>query len=76
MEPMVTALQTHQLPAQVRDIVDVAAELGIGPELLEPYGEGVAKIRLQALGARPTARKARYVLVTAITPTSLARARQ
>jgi len=71
MEPMVTALQTHQLPAQVRDIVDVAAELGIGPELLEPYGEGVAKIRLQALGARPTARKARYVLVTAITPTSL-----
>jgi hypothetical protein len=37
MEPMVTALQTHQLPAQVRDIVDVAAELGIGPELLEPY---------------------------------------
>jgi len=72
MELMTTVIQTHRrLPSGVRAIGDVAAELGIGPDLLEPYGEGVAKIRLEALAARPTAQKARYVLVTAITPTSL-----
>ena len=72
MELMTTVIQTHRrLPSGVRAIGDVAAELGIGPDLLEPYGEGVAKIRLEALAARPTAQKARYVLVTAITPTPL-----
>ena len=39
------------LPAAARPIGDVAAQMGIGPELLEPYGQGVAKIRLEALDA-------------------------
>jgi formate--tetrahydrofolate ligase len=59
------------LPTGVRPITDVAAEVGIGSELLEPYGQGVAKIRLEALEALSTRRKARYVVVTAITPTPL-----
>jgi formate--tetrahydrofolate ligase len=45
--------------------------MGIGPEFLEPYGSHVAKINLdvtEALAGRP---KARYVVVTAITPTPL-----
>ena len=59
------------LPAAARPIDDVAAEMGIGPELLEPYGQGVAKIRLEALDALREGRSARYVVVSAITPTPL-----
>ncbi|MBB5155857.1 formate--tetrahydrofolate ligase [Saccharopolyspora phatthalungensis] len=50
---------------------DIAAQLGIGAHLLEPYGRSVAKISLDALeelSDRPTAR---YVVVSAITPTPL-----
>ncbi|GAA0521250.1 formate--tetrahydrofolate ligase [Saccharopolyspora subtropica] len=50
---------------------DVAAQLGIGAHLLEPHGRSVAKISLDAmeeLSNRPTAR---YVVVSAITPTPL-----
>ena len=37
-----------------RPIEEVAAALGIAPEHVVPYGEGKAKIRLQALeGDRP-----------------------
>jgi formate--tetrahydrofolate ligase len=59
------------LPAAARPIGDVAAQMGIGPELLEPYGQGVAKIRLEALDALREGRSARYVVVSAITPTPL-----
>ncbi|MGP8161233.1 MAG: formate--tetrahydrofolate ligase [Candidatus Dormibacteria bacterium] len=68
---MTTAIQTRRLPAEVRDISDVAAEVGLAPKLLEPYGQGVAKIRLEALDALARHRRARYVVVTAITPTPL-----
>ncbi|MFN2490051.1 MAG: formate--tetrahydrofolate ligase [Actinomycetota bacterium] len=57
--------------AALKPLDEVAAAMGIGPHLLEPYGEGVAKIKLAAideLGDRPTAR---YVVVSAITPTPL-----
>lgn len=55
----------------LRPIEDVAADMGIGPHLLEPYGTGVAKVDLAAideLGDRP---RAKYVVVSAITPTPL-----
>jgi len=45
--------------------------MGILPDLLEHYGANVAKVSLdavKALNGRPTAR---YVVVTAITPTPL-----
>ena len=68
---MTASTQSRALPAVARPIGDVAAEMGIGPELLEPYGQGVAKIRLGALDALPRDRRARYVVVSAITPTPL-----
>src|ERR1019366_1949494 len=68
---MKASTQERALPTAARPISDVAAEVGIGPELLEPYGQGVAKIRLEALDALPADRTARYVGVSAITPTPL-----
>jgi formate--tetrahydrofolate ligase len=68
---MKASTRSHALPATARPICDVAAEVGIGPELLEAYGQGVAKIRLEALDALPVDRSARYVVVSAITPTPL-----
>jgi formate--tetrahydrofolate ligase len=59
--------------ATLRPITDVAADLGIDESLLEPYGRGVAKIDLAALDT-PTggaASGAKYVVVTAVTPTPL-----
>ncbi len=49
----------------LRDIADVAAELGIAPQNLESYGRFKAKI-----GGDFSARKAKLVLVTAINPTA------
>ncbi|MBO0693306.1 MAG: formate--tetrahydrofolate ligase [Acidimicrobiaceae bacterium] len=57
--------------APLEPLKDVAAGMGIGEHLLEPYGDRLAKIRLEAreeLADRP---KARYVVVSAITPTPL-----
>jgi formate--tetrahydrofolate ligase len=57
--------------ASLRPIVEIAGQMGLAPELLEHYGAHVAKISLDAvseLADRPTAR---YVVVTAITPTPL-----
>ena len=68
---MKASTQERALPIAARPISDVAAEVGIGPELLEPYGQGVAKIRLEALDALPADRTARYVVVSAVTPTPL-----
>src|ERR1035441_4708337 len=68
---MKASTQERALPAAARPISDVAAEVGIGPELLEPYGQGVAKIRLEALGALPADQAGRYVVVSAIPPTPL-----
>src|ERR687895_206867 len=57
--------------AALKPLGDVAAAMGIGSHLLEPYGEHVAKIKLSAideLAGRPTAK---YVVVSAVTPTPL-----
>src|SRR2546427_12224556 len=50
---------------------EVAARMGIGPHLLEPYGNDVAKIKLEAIDELRGRPKAKYVVVTAITPTPL-----
>jgi len=57
--------------ATLRPISDVAADLGIEEEHLEHYGRGVAKIELEALDAPTQAKRAKYVVVTAVTPTPL-----
>jgi formate--tetrahydrofolate ligase len=57
--------------AMLKPLDDIAGEMGIGQHLLEPYGESVMKIKLAAIGELASAPAARYVVVTAITPTPL-----
>src|SRR5690348_5999640 len=57
--------------ARLLPMADVAAKMGIGSELLEPYGHDVAKIKLDAIEALKDRPKAKYVVVSAITPTPL-----
>lgn len=54
--------------SSLRPISEVALELGIDPDHLEPYGRDKAKIRLAALeqAGRP---QGKLILVSAITPT-------
>jgi formate--tetrahydrofolate ligase len=54
--------------AKLRSITDVAADLGLGPDELIPYGDSKAKVRLKNVDERP--RRARLVLVTAVNPTA------
>ena len=51
-----------------RPLEDVAGDLGLPLDTVEPWGPGVAKISLDAIG-RLGPPRARYVLVTATTPT-------
>jgi formate--tetrahydrofolate ligase len=53
---------------RLRPIAEVARELGISSEHLEPYGRDKAKVRLEALG-RVDRAPGKLVLVSAITPT-------
>ena len=59
--------------AKLKPLGDIAADAGIPPEMLEPYGTGAAKVSLDAVEAMASAGrpKARYVVVSAITPTPL-----
>jgi formate--tetrahydrofolate ligase len=57
--------------AELKPLYEIAAGIGIGEHLLEPYGEGVAKIKLEAIEELADRPKAKYVLVSAITPTPL-----
>jgi formate--tetrahydrofolate ligase len=57
--------------AQLKPIDDIASEIGLGPHLLELYGEQVAKIKLEAIEDLADAPNAKYVVVTAVTPTPL-----
>jgi methylenetetrahydrofolate dehydrogenase (NADP+)/methenyltetrahydrofolate cyclohydrolase/formyltetrahydrofolate synthetase len=58
--------------AKIVHIVEIASRYGLGESYLERYGEDKAKVRLEFLtdGHAP-ARRAKYVDVTAITPTPL-----
>lgn len=57
--------------AALKPLGDVAAAMGIGPHLLEPYGEDVAKIKLSAIQELADRPRAKYVVVSAVTPTPL-----
>jgi formate--tetrahydrofolate ligase len=57
--------------ARLKQLHEIAAGIGIGEHLLEPYGEGVAKIKLEAIEELADRPKAKYVLISAITPTPL-----
>ena len=57
--------------ARLLPMPDIAAQMGIGSHLLEPYGYDVAKIRLEAIDELSSQPKAKYVVVSAVTPTPL-----
>ncbi len=57
--------------ASLKPIPDIAEEMGIPPGMVELYGEYVAKIGLDAVEALADRPRARYVVVTAVTPTPL-----
>ncbi|MGI8868766.1 MAG: formate--tetrahydrofolate ligase, partial [Mycobacteriales bacterium] len=57
--------------AKLRPIGDIAREMGLSPDLTEQYGNDVLKISLDAIDALADRPRAKYVLVSAITPTPL-----
>ena len=57
--------------ASLKPLDEVAGSMGIESRFLEPYGEGVAKIKLDAIDQLADRPRAKYVVVTAITPTPL-----
>ncbi len=57
--------------ASLAPLNEVADAAGIPREYLEPYGSGAAKIKLEAIDAMADRPRAKYVVVSAITPTPL-----
>ncbi|KJK77053.1 C-1-tetrahydrofolate synthase [Metarhizium anisopliae BRIP 53293] len=66
--PSDIAISRDQKPKQ---ITRIAAEVGIAPHELEPYGAYKAKVDLDLLKRLDHRRNGRYVVVTGITPTPL-----
>ena len=65
---MPTALEIAR-QAKLKPITEIGAEIGLPPALLEQYGEHIAKIDLAAIPALADRPQAKYVVVTAVTPT-------
>ncbi len=65
---MPTALEIAR-QAKLKPITEIGAEIGLPPALLEQYGEHIAKIDLAAIPALDGRPRAKYVVVTAVTPT-------
>jgi len=57
--------------ADLKPLGDVAAAMGIGEHLLEQHGDHVAKIKLAAIDELADRPAAKYVVVSAVTPTPL-----
>src|SRR5207247_564586 len=57
--------------ARLLPMPELAGKMGIDPHLLEPYGHDVAKIKLDAIEELSGKPRAKYVVVSAITPTPL-----
>jgi formate--tetrahydrofolate ligase len=57
--------------AHLKPLGDIASGMGLREGALEFYGESVAKIKLNAIEQLADRPRARYVVVTAITPTPL-----
>ncbi|KAF4995013.1 hypothetical protein FGRMN_5401 [Fusarium graminum] len=66
--PSDIAVSRAQIP---KEITRIAAEVGIAPHELEPYGAYKAKVDLGLLQRLEHRRNGRYVVVTGITPTPL-----
>ncbi|HCU97623.1 MAG TPA: formate--tetrahydrofolate ligase [Actinobacteria bacterium] len=57
--------------AALKPLEDIASEMGIAGHLLEHYGEQVVKIKLAAMDELAGRPAAKYVVVSAVTPTPL-----
>ena len=57
--------------ANLKPLSEIAEASGIPTDLLEPYGAGAAKVKLEAIDAMADRPRAKYVVVSAITPTPL-----
>ena len=57
--------------AKLKPIAEVAEELGLGSDEIEPYGAHKAKVGLDALARRENDPDGKLILVTAMTPTPL-----
>jgi formate--tetrahydrofolate ligase len=57
--------------ASLKPIDQIAEEMGLAPDLLEPYGRNVMKVDLAAIERLADRPRAKYVVVSAITPTPL-----
>jgi len=68
--PMPSALEIAR-NATLKPIAEIAEDVGIPPWLTELHGEHVAKIDLKAVEELADQPAAKYVVVTAITPTPL-----
>jgi formate--tetrahydrofolate ligase len=64
-------MQTKEALPTPRPIAEVAAEMGLLPEEVELYGTTKAKIKLDAIERLKDKPNAKYIVVTAITPTPL-----
>jgi formate--tetrahydrofolate ligase len=57
--------------ASLKPIEDIGNEMGLGSHLLEPYGRHVMKVSLDAISELADQPRAKYVVVTAVTPKPL-----
>lgn len=55
--------------AAVRNIAEVAADIGLGEDDIERYGKHIAKVPLDVLSRYDSREDGKLVLVTAVTPT-------
>jgi formate--tetrahydrofolate ligase len=65
-----TALEIAR-QASLKPAAAIAQEIGLPPAMLEPYGEFVAKLKFDSIAALADRPRARYIVVTAVTPTPL-----
>ncbi len=70
LRPMPTDLDIAR-SARLEPLEEIAGGMGLDLDLLEPYGRGVMKISLDAIDSLANRPKAKYVVVSAITPTPL-----
>ncbi|MDQ3930920.1 MAG: formate--tetrahydrofolate ligase, partial [Chloroflexota bacterium] len=57
--------------ARLKPIQEIAVMMGLGPGDIEPYGSTKAKIKLEVIERNRAKPDAKYIVVTAITPTPL-----
>jgi formate--tetrahydrofolate ligase len=56
--------------SELKPISDIAEQLGIAPEKVEPYGRYMAKVPMSLIDEERV-KKSRLILVTAISPTKV-----